>query len=161
LVSLIAMKLAWAIGVGCAMAVARVALAIAAPSHSAALGCKPQTGKRIVTRRDFRFTLLVGNAENMYMPYQVRANHLKHGEEMLRGSMTPVAMLTGGIRVEGSLHKLIAERSTLLVDRQRRMIPACSPSRHDATKPSVPKCAERLLAARAANHGSCSCAGWG
>lgn len=96
MVSLIAMKFALAIGVGCAMAAAGFSLALAASSHSAAVGCKPETGKRIVNGRDFRFTLLVGNAENMYMPYQVRANHLKDGEEMLRGSMTPVAMLTGG-----------------------------------------------------------------
>ena len=90
------MKLALAIGVGCAMAVAGLASALAASSHSAAVGCTPETGKRIVNGRHFRFTLLVGKAENMYMPRQVRANHLKHGEEMLRGSMTPVAMLTGG-----------------------------------------------------------------
>lgn len=90
-----AMKLALAMGVGCAMAAAGVASALAA-SHSAAVGCKPETGKRIVNGRDFRFTLRIGNAENMYMPRQVRANHLKRGEVMLRGSMTPVEMLTGG-----------------------------------------------------------------
>jgi hypothetical protein len=37
-----------------------------------------------------------GNVENMYMHRQVRANHLKHGEEMLRGTMTSAAALTGG-----------------------------------------------------------------
>jgi hypothetical protein len=33
----------------------------------------------------------------MYMPYQVRASHPKHGEQMLRGQMTTdVSILTGG-----------------------------------------------------------------
>ena len=90
------MKLVLVIGVGCAMVAGGFALAPAASSHSAAVGCKPEPRKRIVNGRDFRFTLLVGNAENMYMPYQVRASHPKHGEVMLRGSMTPVAMLMGG-----------------------------------------------------------------
>ena len=32
----------------------------------------------------------------MYMPRQVRVNHLKRGEEMLPGTMTSVAAMSGG-----------------------------------------------------------------
>jgi hypothetical protein len=92
-------KLVSMIGVGCGLAVAALAstsAAAASSSHPAAVGCKPEAGKRIVDGRDYRFTLLVGKVEDMYMPRQVRANHLKQGEVMLGGTMTPVAMLMGG-----------------------------------------------------------------
>ena len=88
-----AMKLVHAIGVCCATVAVGLASASASSSQSAAVGCKPETGKQIVDRRDYRFTLLVGHVENMYMPRQVRANHLHHGEEMLRGRMTPTPLL--------------------------------------------------------------------
>ena len=55
-----------------------------------------EPGKHFVSTRHHVFTLLVGPVENMYMPYQVRASHPKHGEVMLRGKMTTPAMLTGG-----------------------------------------------------------------
>ena len=90
------MRFIRAIGFACAIVAVGLALAPGASSHSAAVGCKPEAGMQIASTRDHRYTLLVGNVENMYMPRQVRANHLKHGEEMLRGNMTPVAMLTGG-----------------------------------------------------------------
>jgi hypothetical protein len=32
----------------------------------------------------------------MYMPYQVRKNHIKHGEVMLRGTMSGPSLLSGG-----------------------------------------------------------------
>lgn len=60
------------------------------------VGCRAETGKRIVLTRSFRFTLLLGKPESMYMPYQVKANHLKHGEGMLRGKMSGPEMMTGG-----------------------------------------------------------------
>jgi hypothetical protein len=46
-----------------------------------------------VDRREYRFTLVVGHVENMYMPRQVRESHPEQGEEMLRGYMTPTSML--------------------------------------------------------------------
>jgi len=81
------------IGLGCAIVIAGVASTAAASEYSVAVGCRPETGKQIVDTRDYRFTLLVGHAENMYMRRQVRASHPKQGEEMLRGYMTPTAML--------------------------------------------------------------------
>jgi hypothetical protein len=60
------------------------------------IGCRAEPGKRSALTRHYRFTLLIGEVENMYMPRQVRANHLKHGEMMLRGSMTSGAALMGG-----------------------------------------------------------------
>ena len=73
---------------------------LAPPPVSSALspvGCGRASGKRLAASRHYVFTLRVGPAENMYMPYQVRATHPKHGEEMLRGQMTTdVSMLTGG-----------------------------------------------------------------
>jgi hypothetical protein len=81
------------IGFGCATVIAGMPSTAAASEYSVALGCKPENGKQIVQTRDYRFTLLVGHAENMYMRRQVRASHPKQGEEMLRGYMTPTAML--------------------------------------------------------------------
>jgi hypothetical protein len=92
--SLLAMKLV-RIGGSCVLAAAVLASATVAPARPAAVGCKP-AGKRIALTPHYRYTLLIGNVENMYMPRQVRANHLKHGEEMLRGTMTTGAALTGG-----------------------------------------------------------------
>jgi hypothetical protein len=60
------------------------------------IGCRPEPGKRSALTRHYRFTLLIGEVENMYMPRQVRANHLKQGEMMLRGTMTMDAALAGG-----------------------------------------------------------------
>jgi len=60
-------------------------------------GCGKASGKQLAVSRHYLFTLRVGPAENMYMPYQVQASHPKHGEKMLRGQMTTdVAILTGG-----------------------------------------------------------------
>jgi len=60
-------------------------------------GCKVQAGKQIVLTRSYRYTLRLGAPENMYMPYQVRVNHPKQGEAMLRGVMSgSSALLTGG-----------------------------------------------------------------
>jgi hypothetical protein len=87
------MRLVRLIGFGCAIVIASVASTAEASEFSVAVGCKPEPGKQIADTRDYLFTLHVGRAENMYMPRQVRASHPKHGEEMLRGSMTPTAML--------------------------------------------------------------------
>jgi hypothetical protein len=90
------LKLVVRIWIGCALLAIVLTSAAVAPARPNAVGCKPEAGKRIVLTRVYRFTLLIGNVENMYMPRQVRANHLKHGEEMLRGTMTSAAALTGG-----------------------------------------------------------------
>jgi hypothetical protein len=77
-----------------------VAAILSPPPVSSALaptGCGRAPGKRRAASRHYVFTLRVGPAQNMYMRYQVRASHPKHGEEMLRGKMTTDAsMLTGG-----------------------------------------------------------------
>lgn len=90
------MRLARTIGIGCTLAAVLLASATLAPARSAAVGCKVEPGKRIVSTRRYRFTLLIGQVENMYMPRQVRASHIKHGEVMLRGTMTSGAVLMGG-----------------------------------------------------------------
>jgi hypothetical protein len=73
---------------------------LATPSVSSGrspAGCGRAAGKQLAVSRHYVFALRVGPAENMYMPYQVRASHPKHGEEMLRGQMTTdVSLLTGG-----------------------------------------------------------------
>ena len=84
------------IGGSCLLVAAVLASAAVAPARPAAAGCRPAAGKRIALTPHYRFTLLIGNVENMYMPRQVRANHLKHGEEMLRGTMTTGAAMMGG-----------------------------------------------------------------
>ena len=67
-----------------------------AAGHLVVVGCNAAASKQVALTRSYRFTLRLGPIENMYMPRQVRANHLKHGEVMLRGTMTGPAMLTGG-----------------------------------------------------------------
>jgi hypothetical protein len=84
------------IGIGCVLAAAIVATRPASSARSP-VGCGKAAGKQLATARHYVFTLRVGPAENMYMPYQVRASHPRHGEEMLRGQMTTdVALLSGG-----------------------------------------------------------------
>jgi hypothetical protein len=86
-----------AIAVGAARTGAVLLVATTAPGRTPAVGCQPERGKRIALTHDFRFTLFLGNsAEQMQMPYQVRAHHVKHGEVMLGGTMTGPAMLVGG-----------------------------------------------------------------
>jgi hypothetical protein len=78
------------------------------------VGCKAEAGKQIVLAPSYRFTLLVGGVENMFMPYRVRATHPKQGEIMLRGAMTPPQMLLG----RGQRHHLevqICTRATSAV----------------------------------------------
>jgi hypothetical protein len=90
------MKLARALAVNCVAVVAVVAVTSAASARPAARGCTPEHGKQVALSESYRYTLRLGVLENMYMPYQVRANHPKHGEVMLRGRMTGPALLTGG-----------------------------------------------------------------
>ena len=95
-VSLPSMNFVRMVGVGGAVAAAVLVSAHGVSARFAAVGCGPEHGKRIDVTRDYRFTLLIGKVEDMYMPYQVRANHLKHGEVMLRGRMATGANVTGG-----------------------------------------------------------------
>lgn len=91
------MRLVRRIGITCILgAVVLIPAACASVNRAAVVGCKDEPGKRIALTRDYRFTLLIGQVENMYMPRQVRANHLKHGEMMLAGTMTMGAAMTGG-----------------------------------------------------------------
>ena len=85
------------IEIGCVLAAVVLASTACSSAHRAAVvGCKDEPGKRIALTRHYRFTLLIGKVENMYMPRQVRANRLKHGEMMLAGTMTMGAAMTGG-----------------------------------------------------------------
>ena len=91
------MRLDRRIGISCILAAVLLASAACSSAHRATVvGCKDGPGKQIALTRHYRFTLLIGNVENMYMPRQVRANHLKHGEEMLAGTMTSGAAMSGG-----------------------------------------------------------------
>ena len=83
-------------GISGALLAAMLVSSPATYAHVAAVGCSADSGKQIAVTREYRITLLVGKVENMYMPYQVRVNKLKHGEVMLRGRMTTGALLTGG-----------------------------------------------------------------
>lgn len=84
------------LGIGCALAAGLLAMPPVSSARSP-VGCGRAAGKQLATSRHYVFTLRVGPAENMYMPYQVRASHPRHGEEMLRGQMTTdVSLLSGG-----------------------------------------------------------------
>jgi hypothetical protein len=82
--------------ISCVLGVAVILSATQASARAGVVGCKPEPGKRIDVTRHYRVTLLIGDVENMYMPRQVRANHLKQGEVMLRGAMTGPESLMGG-----------------------------------------------------------------
>ena len=91
------MRLVRTIGIGCIVAAVVLPSTACSSAHRAAVvGCKDEPGKRIALTRHYRFTLLIGRVENMYMPRQVRANHLKRGEMMLAGTMTMGAAMRGG-----------------------------------------------------------------
>jgi hypothetical protein len=90
------MNLSRTIAISSTIAFAALATAYPALAHRAVKGCQAEAGKQIAVTPSYRYTLLVGPPENMFMPRQVRVNRLKHGEVMLRGSMTTGGMLTGG-----------------------------------------------------------------
>jgi hypothetical protein len=69
------MKLVVRIGIGCTLLATVLTSSAVALARPNAVCCKPEAGKRIVVTDLYRFTLLIGNVENMYMPRQVRANH--------------------------------------------------------------------------------------
>lgn len=74
-------------------ALAAVTATIAAVTPTApaarrpATDCTVEPGTHLALTRSYRFVLRLGPVENMFMPYQVRASHPKHGEVMLRGKM--------------------------------------------------------------------------
>jgi hypothetical protein len=90
------MKSTRRIGIGCLVAAAILASPPASSPRSP-VGCRREPSKQFAASRHYVFTLAVGPPENMYMPYQVRSSHPKHGEVMLRGHMaTDISILTGG-----------------------------------------------------------------
>jgi hypothetical protein len=76
-VSLLAMRRVRLIALSCMLTAALILSAAAASARPGVVGCKAEPGKRIALTRHYRFVLLMGSAENMYMPRQVRANHLE------------------------------------------------------------------------------------
>ena len=60
------------------------------------VGCKTESGTQIAATASYRFALRIVMAEKMYTPAEVRKKHLKHGEVMLRGSMSMGGMSMGG-----------------------------------------------------------------
>jgi hypothetical protein len=79
----------------CGTAAALIGPSLAA-AHPFAVGCQAEAGKRVALTPSYRYALLIGPVEDMFMPRQVRATHPKHGEVMLGGTMTGAEMLTGG-----------------------------------------------------------------
>jgi hypothetical protein len=99
-----------------AAAALSTAILTASAAHTAtaarrpAVDCQAERGTHLVVTRSYRFVLRIGSVENMYMPYQVRASHPKHGEVMIRGRMV--------MPMHGPLHHLevhICARTTHVV----------------------------------------------
>lgn len=67
-------------------------------AHRVTTDCNLERGTNLALTRSYRFTLRIGPVEGMLMPYQVRANHVKHGEVMLGGRMV--------VPMHGPLHHL-------------------------------------------------------
>lgn len=127
---LIAPKSLRSFGVGCVIA-AVLASPSAGSTHPAAIGCIREPSKQFVASRHYLFTLLVGPVENMYMPYQVRASHLKHGEVMLRGKMTTGAMLSGGPVHHLEVQICVRPRHSVVTNATPKIV------LHDLTTPKV------------------------
>lgn len=72
--------------------------ASATAARRPATDCKVEHDMHLALARSYRFVLRVGPVENMFMPYQMRASHPRHGEVMLRGQMV--------MPMHGPLHHL-------------------------------------------------------
>lgn len=87
-----------AIALGCVTALVAAVCATASAAQRPATDCRVGPGTQLILSRSYRFVLRLGPVENMWMPYQVRASHPKHGEVMLRGRMI--------VPTHGPLHHL-------------------------------------------------------
>ena len=90
--------LASAVIVAAGMATAACADTTATATHHPATDCKLERGAHLALTHSYRLVLRIGPVEGMLMPYQVRANHVKHGEVMLGGQMV--------VPTHGPLHHL-------------------------------------------------------
>ena len=70
-----------------AAAIAIAAFAATSGTRHATTDCTLEPGAHLALTQSYRFVLRIGPVEGMLMPYQVRANHVKHGEVMLGGRM--------------------------------------------------------------------------
>jgi hypothetical protein len=86
-------RLTMHLALGGAAVVAAVIATVALASVTAPAGqhpptdCSTQLGAHLASTRGYRLVLRIGPVEDMFMPYQVRASHPKHGEVMLHGRM--------------------------------------------------------------------------
>lgn len=75
-------------------------LALASPAVSRNLDTAgPCSSGNVVTTASYRFALQIGPQEDMYLPSEVKARHLKTGEIMLGGEMAMVGTPPAGTRV--------------------------------------------------------------
>ena len=79
------------------VALACVALAgvLAAPAFGARNAANPCSSGSTATTASYRFALQIGPQEEMYLPSEVKARHIKTGEIMLGGDMTMVDKTPG------------------------------------------------------------------
>ena len=75
---------------------AAVAMSTPASARTIATGCKAAPGMHLATTASYRLALRVGMPEKMYTRAQVRKMHPRHGEVMLRGSMSGSGMQMSG-----------------------------------------------------------------
>ena len=78
------------------VAVAAVALVAAAPSFAWPSGSAgPCASGNVATTASYRLALGLGHQEEMYLPSEVKARHIKTGEIMLGGEMSMVDKAPG------------------------------------------------------------------
>lgn len=101
------------LGAAAALAAATLTAPAAVTATAAsrpAVDCRAEPGSHLALTHRYRLVLRIGPIENMYMSYQVRASHPKHGELMIRGRMV--------MPMHGPLHHLevhICSRGTHVV----------------------------------------------
>jgi hypothetical protein len=73
-----------------------LAIGISAPALAQRSGSAgPCASGNVATTASYRMALAIGHQEEMYLPSEVKARHIKTGEIMLGGEMTMVAKTPG------------------------------------------------------------------
>jgi hypothetical protein len=89
---------------------------VAAPALGHAPAASPCSSGNVATTASYRMALDIGKQEDMYLPSEVKARHIKDGEIMLGGEMSMVRTPPAGSRVY-HLEVHICDKSGAVVKR--------------------------------------------
>ena len=78
---------------------APLCLVVAAPAVGSTSVASPCSSGNVATTASYQMALDIGTQEEMYLPSEVKARHIKEGEIMLGGEMTTIGKPPAGSRV--------------------------------------------------------------